>query len=189
MKFQTAPGEWNSFWMNSTTVGMPVGQPQTAGTEIDIVEHNKGSLGSGDVSSYYNTAVHWDGYGSAAKSESHLNGSISNLGDGSWHTYGLLWSPSGYQFYYDDTLEWTASSTTPVSQHPEFLLLSSEIQNGSWAGYIPAGGYGAFNSMQTDMQVDYVRVYAVPEPGTLAILLILVPASLVSRRTSGFRLG
>ena len=159
MKFQTAPGEWNAFWMISTTVGNPVGQPQTAGTEIDVVEHNKGSLGSGDVSSFYNTAIHWDGYGAFAKSESHLNGPVAGLGNGSWHTYGLLWTPAGYQFYYDDVLTWTASPSTPVSQRSEFLLLSSEVQDGSWAGYIPPGGYGAKDSMQTYMQVDYVRVY------------------------------
>jgi autotransporter-associated beta strand protein len=161
MKFQTAPGEWNAFWMISTTVGNPVGQPQTAGTEIDIVEHNKGSLSSGDVSSYYNTAVHWDGYGAYAKSESHLNGPVAGLGNGSWHKYGLLWTPAGSWFYYDDVLEWTASSPTPVSQRSEFLLLSSEVQDGSWAGYIPPGGYGAKDSMQTYFQVDYVRVYAI----------------------------
>jgi autotransporter-associated beta strand protein len=164
MLFQTAPGEWNAFWMISETVGNPVGQPQTAGTEIDIVEHNKGSLSSGDVSSYYNTAIHWDGYGAYAKSESHLNGPVAGLGNGSWHKYGLLWTPASYQFYFDDVLEWTASPSTPVSQHSEFLLLSSEIQNGSWAGYIPPGGYGAKDSMQTYFQVDYVRVYAIGAP-------------------------
>ena len=161
MLFQTAPGEWNAFWMISTTVGNPVGQPQTAGTEIDVVEHNKGSQSSGDVSSYYNTAIHWDGYGAFAKSESHLNGPVIGLGNGSWHKYGLLWTPASYQFYYDDVLVWTASPSTPVSQRSEFLLLSSEIQNGSWAGNIPPGGYGAKDSMQTYFQVDYVRVYAI----------------------------
>lgn len=165
MKFQTAPGEWNAFWMISETVGNPVGQPETAGTEIDIVEHNKGSLSSGDVSSYYNTAIHWDGYGGYAESESHLNGPIAGLGNGSWHTYGVLWTPTAYQFYYNDALEWTASPSTPVSQRSEYLLLSSEIENGSWAGYIPTGGYGAKDSMQTYFQVDYVRVYGlVAEP-------------------------
>ena len=161
MLFQTAPGEWNAFWMISTTVGNPVGQPQTAGTEIDVVEHNKGSQSSGDVSSYYNTAIHWDGYGAFAKSESHLNGPVTGLGNGSWHKYGLLWTPASYQFYYDDVLVWTASPSTPVSHRSEFLLLSSEIQNGSWAGNIPPGGYGAKDSMQTYFQVDYVRVYAI----------------------------
>ena len=57
MLFQTAPGEWNAFWMISKTVGNPVGQPQTAGTEIDVVEHNKGSQSSGDVSDRKSTRL------------------------------------------------------------------------------------------------------------------------------------
>ena len=60
---------------------------------------------------------------------------------------------------------WT--KTTPVSARSEYLLLSSEVENGSWAGNIPTGGYGSESASATNMQVDYVRAYALaPEPAS-----------------------
>jgi len=40
------------------------------------------------------------------------------------------------------------------------MILSSEVRDGNWAGNVPAGGYGSMASTVTNMQVDYVRVYA-----------------------------
>ena len=53
---------------------------------------------------------------------------------------------------------WT--KTTPVSATAKYLLLSSEVENGSWAGNIPTGGYGSEATSVTNIQVDYVRAFA-----------------------------
>jgi hypothetical protein len=47
------------------------------------------------------------------------------------------------------------------------------VEDDSWAGLIPAGGYGSLAASTTNMRVDYVHVYdlAVPEPAGLLLLL------------------
>ncbi len=39
VKFANAPGQWSAFWLQSPTIGSPLGDPATAGVETDIVEH------------------------------------------------------------------------------------------------------------------------------------------------------
>jgi beta-glucanase (GH16 family) len=163
VRFHSSPGMWSAFWMMSPTVGHPIGDPTNAGVEVDVVEHRAKDDTGATVMNRYNTALHWDGYSASEKSTAHLQGPVTGLTNDTWHTYGLLWRPDGYQFYYDDQLMWTR--TTPVSARSEYLLLSSEVQNGSWAGNIPTGGYGSQSASTTNMQVDYVRAYALaPEP-------------------------
>jgi beta-glucanase (GH16 family) len=185
IKFSSSPGMWSAFWLESPTVGKPIGDPVTAGVEIDVTEHRATDDVGASITGRYNTALHWDGYGADHKFVSHLNGPVAGLGNGSWHTYGLWWNPQGYTFYLDDVPMWTKSS--PLSAAAEYMLLSSEVQDNSWAGFIPSGGYGSLAASTTNMQVDYVHVYSVPTPEPAALLLL--PAALVligrrSRRTS-----
>lgn len=157
IKFQDSPGQWSAFWLQSPGYG-PVGDPATAGTEIDIVEHRAANQNDRDIRERYSSAVHWDGYAESHQQLSKVHTNPTGLGNGSWHTYGMQWTEAGYQFYFDDELIWTALA--PVSKRPEYLILSSEVENGVWAGTIPAAGYGAFASSVTNVQVDYVRVYS-----------------------------
>jgi len=96
--------------------------------------------------------VHWDDYGADHKQDAKTHGPLAGLGNGSWHTYGLKWSPTGYQYYFDDALLWT--STAPISQRPEYLILSSEVRDAYWAGTIPVGGYGPLATSTTNVQVN-----------------------------------
>jgi beta-glucanase (GH16 family) len=161
MKFHSTPGEWSAFWLQSPTYGA-VGDPATAGTEIDVVEHRAANNNGNDVRDRYVSAVHWDGYETAHQQTAKTHRNLSGLGNDSWHTYGLKWTASGYEFYYDDALIWTVAS--PVSERSEYLILSSEVEDGTWAGDVPAGGYGSLLSSLTNVQVDYVRVYTAVTP-------------------------
>jgi hypothetical protein len=51
------------------------------------------------------------------------------------------------KIYINGVLRWTINNSTksPVSQRSEFIILSSEVSNGSWAGTVPAAGYGGFS--------------------------------------------
>src|SRR5262249_30946468 len=154
IKFQDAPGMWSAFWLQSPTMGNPVGNPAAAGTEIDVVEHRSRDSAGTDISNKAVSNLHWDGYGADHKSVGSglvTNPSTASL-QGNFHTYGLLWTPTGYSFYIDDVLRW--STTQAVSRRSEFLYLSSEVQNNSWAGSIPTGGYGSQASSTTKMVVD-----------------------------------
>ncbi|MGC4011516.1 MAG: glycoside hydrolase family 16 protein [Pseudomonas sp.] len=74
-----------------------------------------------------------------------------------YHTYAVLWTPGSMTYYVDGVAIWTGSGA-PVSQRSEYMILSSEVNSGSWAGNTPAGGYGSLATSTTTMLVDYVRV-------------------------------
>lgn len=155
IRFDDSPGEWSAFWIHSDRMGRPVGDPASAGMELDVVEHRVRDKGGKDISDTIQHNVHWDGYGRDHKSKGFTTPALG-LGRG-FHTYGLEWTEKEYRFYVDDKLTWTAP--TPVSRHPQFILLSSEIEDKGWAGNIPDGGYGSRESSKTRMVVDYVRYY------------------------------
>lgn len=39
INFNSSPGQWSAFWLQSQTIGNPIGDPATAGVEMDIAEH------------------------------------------------------------------------------------------------------------------------------------------------------
>lgn len=183
ISFNNDPGSWSAFWLQSPAYGNPIGDPTVAGMEIDVVEHRGADQNNNDVSAYVASALHWDGYGSSHRSVGRHAIPGSGIALDAWHTYGLLWTPNDYSIYFDDTLFWTQA--TPVSARSEYLILSSEVRDASWAGNIPAGGYGELGTSTNVMQVDYVRAYVLPEPNTAA--LILGPL-LVALRTMRWKL-
>ncbi len=165
INFEDSPGMWSAFWLQSPTMGNPIGNPAVAGTEIDVMEHRDVDSAGTNISNKGDSNLHWDGYGADAKSAG--SGLKNNPGgtplQGNFHLYALQWSPSGYQFYIDGTQVW--SYTQAVSHRSEFIYLTSEVQNNSWAGHIPSGGYGSLSSSHTKMIVDYVRVWQKPVTG------------------------
>ena len=141
VKFQTQEGHWSAFWLQTPTIGRPVGDVAAAGTEIDIFEyHSKWKDG-------IHHALHWDGYGKDHKSAT-KKPTGKDLQTG-FHTIGLLWTEDKYIFYVDDQPTW--ETTQGVSKRPEFIILSLEV--GKWAGDI------AKANLPDAMVVDYVRWY------------------------------
>jgi hypothetical protein len=65
MRFESAPGEWGAFWLQSPTMGNPVGDVATAGTEIDVAEHRAVDTDGRDIANTYSINLHWGGYGAA----------------------------------------------------------------------------------------------------------------------------
>jgi beta-glucanase (GH16 family) len=169
VKFHTTPGQWSAFWLTSPVYDQGVGNPGFYGTEIDITEHRAVNSNNNPILNRFHSAVHWDTYGPAHQQVAQTFSNVPNLGNDSWHTFALKWSPAGYEFYYDDTLKWTV--TQAVSARNEYMILSSEVRQDGWAGHIPDAGYGSLASSVTNMQVDYVRVYqSVPEPAALFLI-------------------
>jgi len=172
--FDDAPGMWSAFWLQSPDMGLYLGDPGRAGVEMDIVEHDLfSSVASEPI---WHGALHWDGYGAEHKLANYLE-PVPGIGDG-FHVYALEWTPTALRFYYDGALVWDASAG-PISHRAQFLILSSEVED-SIINRIPAGGYGGRSESAARMVVDYVRVYAVPEPGrgSLAAALLLAAGAL-----------
>jgi beta-glucanase (GH16 family) len=180
INFHTTPGMWSAFWLQSPGMHPYSGvkDPAVNGTEIDIQEHRANDGNVNDVHS----ALHWGGYEADHSTVNHHEGMGSAMGNDQWHTLAVLWTDSSYTFYLDDTPYWTTSSA--VSNALEYIILSSEVEDNSWAGDIPAGGYGTLATSVTNMQVDYVRLYQpVPEPAMGAGLLTLGLTILPRRRS------
>lgn len=141
VKVQSELGHWSAFWLQSPTMGNPVGDPAKAGTEIDVMEYLRKR---GDVVQH---TLHWDGYGEHHKSTG-KEVEVEGFGTG-WHIVGLLWTPEAYTFYVDGEETWRAEKG--VSHRPEYMILSLEV--GRWAGDISDA------DLPDHFYVDYVRVY------------------------------
>lgn len=169
MRFNSAPGQWSAFWLQSPTVGNPMGDPARAGVEMDVVEHRARCLRppsqappdvcapATDITNRVQHGLIWDGYGDESQATVRLSDPWPWFGNGAWHDWALRWSPSELRFYFDGAPVWSMSG--PISQRSEYIILSSEVGR-FMAGDIPADGYGARSKTATNVQVDYVRVWA-----------------------------
>ena len=167
--FDGSPGMWSAFWLQSPTYGSVIGDPGASGVEIDVQEHRIECAPGCDLADFMTSTVHWDGYGAQHKQIS-SGRAVPGL-EGGFHVYAFEWTPTAYRFYIDGELLWEPENP-PVSHVPEYLLLSSEVEDVLlWAGFAPPGGYGTRETSTTRMVVDYVRAYqAVPEPASAALL-------------------
>jgi beta-glucanase (GH16 family) len=162
IRFLDAPGEWCAFWLFSPTNGDPQGDPATAGVEIDVVEHRVTDQGGWTaLKDMVALNLNWDGYGASMKNQQRVTALPGNAPvQGAWHTYGVLWTESAYVFYVDGAQVW--SSSGPISRRAEAIQLTCEVQDRSWAGNVPPGGFGSRAASTTGMQVDWVRVWQAP---------------------------
>lgn len=169
IEFDSSPGMWSAFWLQSPTYGSVIGDPGASGVEIDVQEHRIECAPGCDLADFMTSTVHWDGYGAQHKQIS-SGRAVPGLAGG-FHVYAFEWTPTAYRFYIDGELLWEPENP-PVSHVPEYLLLSSEVEDVLlWAGFAPPGGYGTRETSTTRMVVDYVRAYqAVPEPASAALL-------------------
>lgn len=122
--------DWPVFWMDG-------GNWPTDG-EIDIVEGL-----SGHSAYHFHSTQHPDGVGASA-------GLAHRPGDahgGSWHEFGVLWTPDRLDFEYDHVT--VGSITEDVTDKPMFLAFNLGV-----------GGYGGPLVVPAEMRVDYVEVEA-----------------------------
>lgn len=169
VKFNSSPGQWSAFWLQSPTLGSPLRDPAAAGVAMDVAEHRARCVSAlppipselcapdNDISNRIQQELNWDGYGADAKAVQKLSDPLVGLTNGSWHTWALRWTPTSLTFYYDGAEIWC--QTGPISRRSEYIILSSEVGQ-SFAGTIPAAGYGSRETSRTNMQVDYVRVWS-----------------------------
>lgn len=166
---------WAAFWMMAGNVSGT--EPDTRnGTEIDIMESfNFNKPGE------HRLTMHWNGYGTKHNAAGISCGPQPQVLDHGFHTYGLWWDETWYVAYVDGVevgrtdMIGLGSSTDGktlsqgTAQRPGHLLLSVEAALwpgtswNSWDPYMPA---------EDEFLVDYVRVYAVPEPSMLAGLAL-----------------
>ena len=104
--FTNQSGSWSAFWIQSATMGNPIGDPQTAGMEIDVVE----TL-SNDGRAHHN--LHWDGYGTSHKTTGFITGDLG-VNSGAYHLYTVEWTPTYYRFFVDGVQTWEYKTRDPA---------------------------------------------------------------------------
>ena len=95
IKFHSAPGQWSSFWLQSPMIGSPIGDPASAGVEMDVVEHRARCVTApaptppatcaptNDIAGRAQQALIWDGYGPESQSTVKLTDPLAGLGNDS----------------------------------------------------------------------------------------------------------
>lgn len=175
MKLAIEPGQWAAFWMmpNPASQIFNIDDSGQDGAEIDIIE--------GYSPTHANFAAHFDGYSRRADGTHQGISLKAPTTPAQWHTYALEWSPFEYIWYVDDQVvarldrnyympvtglsqfddqgNWVQVRNTPktgedfVSQIPQYLKLTTEANNGGFAGYIENA------DLPADSLVDWVRVW------------------------------
>ncbi|MBR0057473.1 MAG: glycoside hydrolase family 16 protein [Kiritimatiellae bacterium] len=163
-RLQQMPGWWSAFWMQTETQGACL-DPARTGAELDIME----SFEPGEVSPH---CFYTNGYGremikaiTPAPPPGVSPFAMSLAVDKTqWHTFGLLWEPDGYTVFVDGCRHGGKvgeATGFPVSQVPEFLLISTECR---WFREEHATGKAhegleAAAAARDAFLVDYVRVF------------------------------
>ena len=155
-----AEGLWSAFWLMNKQVGKD-GNPGTNGTEIDIFESPHWYRGkTGRDNSMVTSNLHWGGYSFQTKYRNVTIAKANNPYE-EYNTYGLEWNKDGYIFYING-VETGRSSAGGVSQVPEYMMLSVEVDGvvsepyHGWSGNIKNNKDGV---LPAEFVVDYVRVY------------------------------
>ena len=140
---------WAAFWMINDGTFHEDGSGAD-GAEIDIFESP--NWGKKIEQNSVTSTIHFDGYGAAHQSEAE-GAFYANNPYEEYNTYGLEWNKDEYIFYVNGVE--SARTTFGVSQNPEILILSTEV-NGENA--VPSEAIKN-NKYPADYIVDYVRAY------------------------------
>jgi beta-glucanase (GH16 family) len=153
--FDSQKGMWSAFWSQTPTIGKPLHDPAKAGMEIDFAEHRSHDNDGRGIGMIVHHTLHWNGYGPERKGAGKATPNLG-LAQG-FHLYACEWTPEAYRFFVDGKLTWEFKE--PISQRPQFVILSSEVESGAWSMPVPKDGYGDRQTSTTRMVVDYVRHY------------------------------
>ena len=143
IRFQREVGHWSAFWIQTPAMSNPVGDPATAGVEIDIIEY----LRNGDYPTKAQHTIHWD-VRTPQQKRDFAAPVIPAIAEG-FHTYGCEWTPRELVFYVDGKETWRTSKAVP--RRAEYMILSLEV--GKWADDIGKA------RLPDSMVVDWVRVW------------------------------
>lgn len=142
-KLPLGKGLWPAFWLCAIDLSWP--------PEIDVME----SLGHNPTTLY--TTVHM-----GQRDKPDKIGFATQVADTTtdFHTYGMLWSPTVIAWYFDGKR--VAYTPTPPDVRKAMYMLINLAVGGDWPGDPDAS-----MKFPADMQLDYVRVYALPSSGRL----------------------
>jgi beta-glucanase (GH16 family) len=176
MKLPVGSGLWPSFWMlgsDFSRVGWPASGSVTIAENVSLTQRTNG-LGPQMI----RATVHGPRYyGANGLWHDFLLPDGGRVDDSGFHTYGIIWSPGMIQFYVDDPADVyyvQDANDIPaggqwVFDHPFSLFMNLAV-GGDWPGAPDAS-----TPNPSDLLVDYVRVYKIPEVPAPSIQWQAVP--------------
>ena len=164
MKLPVGAGLWPAFWMLGAdfgSAGWPASGSATIVENVSVTPNTNG-LGPTMIRSTLHGPRYYGGNGLWHDFKL-PNG--ARVDDGSFHTYGIIWSPGMIQFYVDDPADVffvQDASDLPeggewVFDHPFYLILNLAV-GGDWPN-----DPDATTPNPADLLVDYIRVYKIPK--------------------------
>ena len=160
LKLPKGKGTWPAFWMMPAGVNWTDEQWPRCG-EIDIME---------EVGADPNTCVcslHAEGHYHANNTQVSSSKHIDNM-EGGWITYAMLWDNDNISMYADGQriLSYNNDHNGYVNwpyDRPYYITLNL-AWGGDWGGYKGVDE----TALPAEFEVDYVRVYQIPETRSLA---------------------
>ena len=152
---ETAKANHTAFWTQGHNMGN-VDNSAEDGAEIDIFE-------SAWLTNSTKAVVHFDGYGAFKKNHT-IPYNTPNLHSG-FHVFGLHWTPTGMDIYYDGVKvqSTNANKPFPFTVDPNGYSLIPQVPEWLWLSVGASFADGDFQSQPigvlSDALVDYVRVY------------------------------
>lgn len=152
---ETAKGNHTAFWLQGHNQSV-VNNSAANGAEVDIFE-------SAWVNNTTKAVVHFDGYGADRKNHT-IPYNTPNLHTG-YHVFGLHWTPTAMEIYYDGVLvqSTNANKPFPFTVDPNGYPLVPQVPEWLWLSVGASFADGDFQSrpigILSDALVDYVRVY------------------------------
>ena len=167
-KLPQGVGFWPALWMMGTNISS-VGWPACG--EIDVMENN------GSWENQVQGTIHYSDAGNNHLQQTKLY-TLPTTGDSvtNFHTYAVEWATNSIKWMVDGATvqTWTSwSSSTgpyPAPYNQPFFLLMNLAVGGSYLGYPSDATINAGTTFPGEIQVEYVRVYALvstkPDPPT-----------------------
>jgi beta-glucanase (GH16 family) len=159
MAFPPVSGIWPALWMENntaTTSYVPTASSTHTYGELDIFEWQS------QIPTTFNGHIHdWTGSGSMTDAQNNDNNSTAIVPSGTnfadYNTYGILWTPTEIDWYFNNKLLFTATS----SQYPEAFATFNSSPMYLMLGNQPGSnwGSGAGPSAATNMTVAWVHVW------------------------------
>lgn len=161
---ETSKGNHTAFWLQGHNQGN-VDNSAADGAEVDIFE-------SAWTNNTTKAVVHFDGYGTFKKNHT-IPFNVPNIHDG-YHLFGLHWTSSSMDIYYDGikVSSTISSKPFPFTTDPNGYPLVPQVPEWLWLSVGASFADGDFQSQPigtlSDALVDYVRVYK--SSATLALV-------------------
>lgn len=151
VRFKDKPGTLSDFWLYSDTVATMTHDIENSGAEIDIFEHRSQDNDGKDLTKQIQHSINFNGYEAEHELEYRI---VPMETTDQFDVIGFEWTDKEYIFYVNGKETWRTK--TGHTRRPEYIILSTEVQNKQGSGEIPIDGY----SCEDTMIIDYVRFYS-----------------------------